>query len=231
MIVVAKSDNKKLGNSAATYLPLSTCPQSCPLLDRGCYAQTGRLSIQLIGKAEVPVEDAHRMEVRGIDALKGARPLRLHVSGDCTTSAQAEHLAEAAERYVARTGNPVWTYTHAWRGISRQAWGCISVLASCETVREVREAQARGYPAALVVEAFPGAARYEVDGRPVVPCPEQTRGITCAECRLCMQGDRLLRSGVTVGFAAHGLRKGVVKQVLAGKRAAEVGGACPTATD
>lgn len=38
----------------------------------------------------------------------------------------------------------------------------------------------------------------------VLACPEQTSGVSCASCRLCMRDDFLRESGATIAFAAHG---------------------------
>lgn len=38
----------------------------------------------------------------------------------------------------------------------------------------------------------------------MLPCPEQTRGVSCAECKLCQRDVYLLHAGITIGFAVHG---------------------------
>src|SRR5262249_41254139 len=138
-----------------------------------------------------------KAEARAIDALTGDRLLRLHVVGDAKTEAAARELGAAARRYSARgnaprRGKKVWTYTHAWRTVAREAWGdSVSVLASVETVREAREAMAAGYAAAVVVAAFEQESAYHIDGTTVLPCPNQTRGVTCRDCGLCRDDERL----------------------------------------
>jgi len=68
------------------------------------------------------------------------------------TDAAALVVAAAAARYRARGGDPVWTYTHAWRDVARESWGQLSIFASCETAADVVEAGARGYAKVLLVE-------------------------------------------------------------------------------
>jgi hypothetical protein len=126
--------------------------------------------------------------VRAIDALTGDRLLRLHVVGDAKTDAAARELGAAARRYSARgnaqrRGKKVWTYTHAWRAVARESWGdAVSVLASVETVREAREAMAKGYAAAVAVAALEREGVYPIGGTRVLSCPHQTRGVTCRGC-------------------------------------------------
>jgi hypothetical protein len=145
-----------------------------------------------------------RLEARAIDGLSGDRPLRLHVVGDCCTEAATRIVAEAARHYRARRGSPVWTYTHAWSVVPRAAWGEVSVLASCESTLQARQAQRKGYAAALVVDRFQREGAYDLDGVRVLPCLWQTRRVSCRRCRLCWDDGRLLARGLTIGFEAHG---------------------------
>lgn len=154
------------------------------------------------------VLDCARAEAREIDALPdNGRDLRLHVVGDCPTNGAAKIVAAAAARYVARGGGSVWTYTHAWRKVHRASWGSVSVLASCENLDQAREATARGYAVAMVVESHPSDRAQVVDGSRVIACPEQTgRGVTCVDCRLCMNdgGLRDRETPAIIALAVHG---------------------------
>jgi hypothetical protein len=73
---------------------------------------------------------------------------------------------------------------------------------------------AAGYAAALVVIDFEREGAYEVDGLKVLPCPEQTRGITCRDCGLCRDDGRLRSAGLVIGFAAHGTGGPAVRRRL-----------------
>jgi hypothetical protein len=154
-------------------------------------------------------------EAQAIATLSGARPLRLHVVGDCTSDETARILARAVEAYRRRGNQPAWTYTHAWRDISRRSFGSISVLASCESIEQVKVARAKGYAAAMVLDRFRSQKAYVVDGVKVIPCPQQTgRTENCATCKLCWNDARLRDTGVTIGFAAHGAQANAVRRQL-----------------
>lgn len=222
-IAVETSTNAKLGPVSASYASQASCPRSCPWYGNGCYAERGLVGWQTRRLNRSAVRGAARIadaEARAIDALTGDRLLRLHVVGDARTDAAAKVLGAAAHRYsrrgnAPRHGRKVWTYTHAWRTVSRESWGeSVSVLASVETVRDARAAMARGYAAAVVVSAFEREGAYPIDGVTVIPCPNQTRGVTCRDCGLCRDDERLRAAGLVIAFQAHGTGGASVRKTL-----------------
>ncbi len=206
---VEKSDNSKLGKGAcsATHVSQASCPTDCAFRNAGCYAEggfVGMATARLNRSTEKDTTRIARMEATAIDGLTGQRPLRLHVVGDSRTNRAARIVSAAARRYRAKHGKPVWTYTHAWKRVRRDSWGNVSVLASCETTADAQEAMRQGYAAALVVDQFRQESAYLVDGLKILPCPAQTRAVTCARCRLCWNAERLLGAELVIAFAAHG---------------------------
>lgn len=208
---IMHSRNDKVGDVAATYAPIAqTCPVSCPLRDSGCYAQSGNVGFQV-----------RRLE-RTLDGLNGdtcavlegdeiahmaahapeGHAMRIHVSGDATSDFRAQQMARGAAAWK----GPIWSYTHAWRDVSRTSWGRVSILASCERIEQVVAAAWRGYASALVVAHHPadGRAYRTPEGVKVIPCPSQTRDVKCTDCRLCWDDARLLEQGACISFAAHG---------------------------
>lgn len=209
---VADSKNVKLGRAALTVVARQSCP-ACPFQGQGCYAEHDNNRIwwdRLTAGAPTatPLELA-RAEAIAIDRLPADRDLRLHVAGDSKTVEGTRMIAAACGRYLDRAellghAVAVWAYSHAWREVPREAWGRVSVLASCETADDVRLANARGYAAALVVPEFLDDAAYTLGGVKMLPCPQQTREKVCTECRLCFGDQRLHRAGLAIGFAVHG---------------------------
>jgi hypothetical protein len=222
-LAVENSANAKLGPCSATYASQASCPRSCPWRGNGCYAEHGRVAYQTRRLNRSAARGALRIaqaEARAIDRLTGDRLLRLHVVGDARTDAAARVLGAAAGRYSRRgnaphRGRKVWGYTHAWRDVARQSWGdAVSVLASVETVRDARAAMAKGYAAAVVVSAFERPSAYRIDDVTVVPCPQQTRKVTCRDCGLCRDDARLLARGLVIAFEAHGSGGAAVRKTL-----------------
>ena len=204
------SANAKLGRVSATYVAQQSCPHDCRFLGSGCFAENGftggfitkRLNRDL--PAGITPEEVAGEEAAAIDGLKGERDLRLHVVGDSVTLDGTKRIARSARRYMARGGQRVWTYTHAWRIVPRRAWGPVSVLASCETEAEVLTARGRGYATAKVVEQHETDRLSRVGQTNLLPCPQETRGVPCSTCRLCLDDRRLKSANITIAFAVHG---------------------------
>jgi len=214
VLAVATSQNAKLGGTAATYAAQVGC-RGCPLLDHGCYAQTGhlgRITRRLNAAAAAQNLDAVQvawLEAEAIEDLPSRRPLRIHVVGDAPSDEAALPIGEACR---ARKG-PSWSYTHFWRQVDRLSWDGVSILASCERPADAAIAHQRGYAAALIVPSFPSPRRFRLGDVDVIPCPEQTgRAPSCAECQLCWRDDYLREHRLAIGFTPHGSNR---RQVLA----------------
>jgi hypothetical protein len=198
----------------------ATCSTSCAFKSGGCYvtsggtkaraaaldvAARGQTSDEVIGHEVRLIDEAFAGGRVPQDGAKGGRDVRLHVGGDVGSIRGAQLLAGAARRWLERGGGTPWTFTHWWREIPRKAFGQISVLASVERPEDVEIARRRGYASALVVAEFASEKAYRLPGSTarVVPCPAETRGTTCVECRLCLDAD-LLAMNVAIGFRVHG---------------------------
>ena len=57
-----------------------------------------------------------------------------------------------------------------------------------------------------------GASR--IDGVTVVPCPQQTRAVTCRDCGLCRDDGRLRSAGLVIAFQAHGSGGAAIRRTL-----------------
>lgn len=214
--LVLKSKNDKIGEISATYASIDgSCPSDCAQKGAGCYAQAGNVGIHSArlnaankvrsrqDAREVAREEARQISA-AIEAGKDVRPLRLHVSGDCRTPSAAKALSKVAGKW--RAG--AYTYTHAWHKVPRAAWGNVSVLASVDRREDIKVAQARGYAVAIIVKEHSADGKaWDMDGTKVIPCPNQTRGVTCNACKLCMDSDKLASMGAAIAFASHGVAK------------------------
>ncbi len=163
-----------------------------------------------------PLEIA-KIEATKIDALTEKRDLRVHVVGDCATAITASIVGAAMVRFEARTGRMAWTYTHAWKFVPIDAWKGARVMASCETLEHIREAAERGYAAAIVVPEYLNAHRayrHPAGDAKIVPCPFETRGVTCDKCRLCMRPESLKATGAVIAFRSHATKAKRVNEVV-----------------
>ena len=200
----------KVTTCSLTYVPMSTCPSTCPLLDNGCMAQHGNLRLHTPkGDPNTAIES----EARLIRAMPAYNPLRLRESGDQPDQAGLEkHTAPAARDWTRRGGQPVWTYTHNWRNIDAKAWGTISALASVHSQEEALEAIDAGYAPALVLPEVP---THSIGDERYVHCPQQRPGrsdFKCRDCQLCFKADWLHQEELVIVFTPHGAGK---KKILA----------------
>lgn len=229
-VYVSDSGNRKIMGSKkvdATYVSIkASCPKSCPLMGEGCYAQlgyTGITSHRLDDEAlNFSPLQAARAEAKAIDdSYQGGpvspnRDLRLHVAGDSRTLVGTRLINKAVERWRNRGGGECWSYTHAWKHVPREEWSSVSILASVSNVSEAKEAKQQGYAPAIVVPEHPSEKAFNIEGSDIkwIPCPAQTRGVGCTDCRLCFKADRLRNDNFGIAFAVHGVMKDKMKRHL-----------------
>jgi hypothetical protein len=230
VIYVSDSGNTKIMGSKkvdATYASIkNTCPSTCSLKNEGCYAQTsfvGMINARMERRARqgTPLQLA-REEARCIDrsynggAVPVGRALRLHVAGDTRVVKGARSINAAISRWKKRGGGDVWSYTHAHRHVPRSEWSNVSVLASVDSTAEVEQARKQGYAPAIVVSEHLSEKSYKLPGSDTtfIPCPNQTRGVGCSDCRLCMKADWLYKTNRGIAFSVHGVRKNNLKKRL-----------------
>lgn len=218
----SETRNTKTGKVAATYASMGSCPLTCPFIDKGCYGKTGRVSKHLrdyFGDGSpFEIAQAEALAIRAMQVKVGL-PIRLHIVGDCSSDQMARMVSDAvATWYIGRGGGPAWTYTHAWRDVSRESWGVVNVLASCETLEEVKQANMRGYRScALVVSTIAATPRgvitcpHAVDVAAKVPENQLTH---CDQCRLCVDAPK--KGTRVIGLPAHGPTR-QVRRVLVRK--------------
>lgn len=200
--------NKELNRQVATtYAAQSTCPATCPFLHCGCYAETGVHTKAIQNRLDNTCTPYNSAVQESLDIIlsPALHPLRLHTAGDCYDTPSAKVIARAAQHYTSKHGQPVWTYTHNHR-IKREAWGIISVLRSCETVRQCVRSARVGFASALVVKDFKQDKAYDLGhGLKGIPCPAQTgRAASCVACGLCLNADRLHRTNCVILLKVHG---------------------------
>lgn len=208
--LVRKTNNKKTGKVAATYITGDTCPDRCPFLSI-CYANQGTM-----GNTPFKIAETHGTEdlartADGIRALPDGALVRHAVSGEPTP----EYVAAMGAAHEDRPDTLGWTYLHSWPDRSPAEFPTNLVPnASCETPEELEKATANGWDTVLVATgADDELIGQKVAGKRVIVCPNQSRGVTCAECKLCMKRDR----AVTIAFLPHGA-KNKIGMAVASKR-------------
>lgn len=206
MITLTKRDsgNAKLGEGVrATYRKVGdTCPQECSLLETGvCYAMHGWVSHHS-DNSEPSREDADEL-LQYLMSLPGGKKIRHHVSGDFFKDDEPDwkYISAMLKGHTKRPDLKGWVYTHGWRRLPSSLMNSpesLTTNASCDNLEEAQEAVDQGWPTVVVVDEDSDGEELE-DGTPVVICPNQTDGLSCSECQLCLKKDRKS----VVGFREH----------------------------
>ena len=187
-----------------TARPQHTCPTDCPFMGMGCYAESGPagslFKIYEHGQASAEqLIDAFTSLKRGV--------IRLNVTGDYLLDDGTPDL-EYIEACNHASHLDVISYTHAWRRLDARMFHPKTLPnASCESVSDVAEARAAGWPVVLTAadDSLPTA-----DGAKVVTCLFDTHQTQCVDCGLCARQQR----AAVVRFVVHGARKNVAKRQL-----------------
>lgn len=210
-----KSGNRKTGPIPVTMTAASTCPPSCPLMNRGCYAEQHMVAIHWrrlsAGKSGLPWGDF----LAEVEALPEGQLWRHNEAGDLPGQGEELDIHLLARLVTANVGRRGFTYTHKDFRKYRQAFLSanmfgFTVNVSTDNLKDADAAAALGLPVTTVLpHDAPSKGNRTPEGRHIVVCPaELSEKVTCERCELCAIGDRKS----IVGFRAHGDRKKQITQ-------------------
>jgi hypothetical protein len=205
------SGNAKTGRIPVSTSSASTCPDSCPLKQGGCYAKGGKLSIHW---------QAVTSGARGVDFDQFADQIKKLPRGQLWRHNQAGDLvgendkidAPQLQRLVeSNKGKRGFTYTHKPLNVENQKLikhandNGFTINLSANNPSGVDALMA--LKIAPVVTVLPENApkiSYSKQGHKIVVCPAQSNDkTTCETCGLCQLVDR----PYIIGFLAHGASK------------------------
>lgn len=208
VLFVRESGNRKTGPIPVTMTAASTCPPSCPLMNRGCYAEQHMVAIhwrRLSAGGGISWQEFLK-EVR---ALPKGQIWRHNEAGDLPGVGERLDVAKLEQLVLANKGRRGFTYTHKSLkhvAIYRTAVHLgFTINISTDTLKQADEAAALGLPVTTVLpHNAPNKGNRTPNGRHIVVCPAELRDeVTCERCKLCAVGSRKS----IVGFRAHGDRK------------------------
>jgi hypothetical protein len=203
-LISFSSSNRITGEMMVTTSPRATCPGSCPLKDKECYAEKGHLG-GWIWSALDNGEPGQKSRMRiftfaqlltVIRLLGKGETWRHNQAGDLITDATGTiHRAKIQALTAANEGKQCFTFTHH------------DVLANTENRATVKEACDAGFtinlsadtleeadaladlniaPVCVVVPATQATNTTTPKGRKVTICPaRRKKGVTCRTCRIC----------------------------------------------
>lgn len=186
----------------ATYRAVGhSCHKGCSLLNNGCYAQSGNVALQMRDRYSNNDGDVF---LRELDRIPHGAIIRLHVSGDVMTNEgpngsetlDVPYIQALIQGAKSRPDVTMYGYTHSWRMMDPTIFPPNLIMnASCDTPDDVRDARSAGWQTTTVVASDTEWKR----NNDTVICPNQTIGVSCAQCKLCMR-----ERPMTIAFKAHG---------------------------
>jgi len=215
--VVKKSSNSKVGKIPVTNSHSGTCPKSCPMITKGCYARAGyytRLNWDKIDAGERGGSWADLCDT--IADLKAGQLWRHNVSGDLPHINETIDMWKLVELIHANKGKRGFTYTHhdMENKVNREAVqvanreGFTVNLSGNNPAHADTLADLGIAPVVTVLPADQLENTVTPAGRKIVVCPAVTKtDVSCESCQLCQRVDR----AAIIGFPAHGSQKKAIK--------------------
>ena len=213
-----KSENVKVGPIPVSTSDSSTCPNTCPLIKKGCYAKTGPLRIHW---------DKVSQGIRGISwsnflskikALPSGQLWRANQAGDLPGKGNRLNVTQLRQLVAANSGKRGFTYTHKplfHRGeklaIKEANEKGLTINLSANTLTDAdKKMKLDIAPVVVVVASHETMPKKTADGHALVPCLAQKHeSMTCEKCQLCAKQRKSI-----VAFAAHGTSKNHVINVV-----------------
>lgn len=213
------SRNRKTGPIPVATSSRNTCPDSCPLQRRGCYADNGPLRIHWDKVTETGVTFDEFL--RQIARLPRNQLWRYGQAGDLP-----ERREDVLRLAKANGRRPVIAYTHhrdvdAYREAERLGF---HINLSADDLGESDKLKEAGLSVVAVLPAAYGRQANEPmrdyrdrmggklslvtpAGNPVAICPATYADTDCDRCRACAKPRP---GGTIIGFPAHGSRKKLI---------------------
>jgi hypothetical protein len=207
------SRNKKTGPMPVSTSSRETCPTTCTLQGRGCYADNGplRLHWDKVTQSGVTFDEF----LRQVQALPRSQLWRYGQAGDLPPD-----TTDVIRLAKANGHRPVIVFTHG-RAFQtyREATGLgFHVNLSCDSLKEADALSSEGLSMVVVLPTFYARQKDEAlrtyrariggrlglttpGGRGVAICPATYYETDCSRCQVCAKA----RAGGTImGFPAHG---------------------------
>lgn len=220
----------KVGGNAKTGLLTSTsskdtCPDTCPLKGKGCYARFGNVAMVWENVSNGKWTMEFSAFLNRIKMIPKGSLWRHNQAGDLpgiNLAIDGKVLSQIVEANKGRRG---FTYTHkplnkANLKIIRSAIEKgFTINISTETLSQVDSVKELGLPIAVVLPKdtpIDGSIRTinTPKGNKVLICPQQINPETmnCANCGLCARANR----SYAIGFVAHGNARNMANAITKG---------------
>ena len=224
--LVVKSGNVKTGAMPNSMSHAGTCPDACPLKQKGCYAKCGPIGyifsclstgyMERKGK-RYPFGMTYAQFMAAIKALPAGQAWRHNTAGDLQGDGKEINGYALGQLVGANKGKRGYTYTHydpkfgrntTLIGLANESGFTINLSANSLKHADELKAANCGPVCVLLPSDFKGVSGETPAGNRFIVCPAQTKGLTCDKCLLCQK-----QRGVIVGFLNHGAGKNAADKV------------------
>jgi hypothetical protein len=217
--------NTKTGRIPVTTSGRQTCPITCPLYEKGCYAKynfLGNFWKKLTeGKAKGGL--TYNQLLEKIESLPIGTLWRMNQAGDLQASRTGRISTRALKQLIrVNKGKNGFTYTHHRIDLSHNRnlidlanKSGFTVNLSSNNLNEADWYLALNIaPVCTLLEVDAPNVSYTPLGNKVIACPaEKSDKVTCETCKLCAITDR----DYVIGFRAHGSAKKTVDLIASDK--------------
>lgn len=215
-----KSANVKTGPIPTSVTSANSCPNSCPFMGSGCYAESGPLAIHWSKTSNGERGSTWGEFCETIEALPVGQLWRHNVAGDLPGHNENINAAMLGELVAANIGKRGFTYTHKtnnpdnfqWIKAANQ-WGFTVNLSANNLEHADQLAALEIGPVVTVLPIDAPKTTTTPNGRTVVACPATyLHHISCDTCQLCQR-----QRTTIIGFPAHGTGKAKAQRVFFAK--------------
>jgi len=215
---IKKSSNVKTGKIPVSTSCSSTCPNSCPLKEKGCYAKTGPVSWNWAKVSKGLRGDDYNVFIRNIADLEHGQLWRHNVAGDLKHNNQRIDKTALNLLVRANQGKKGFTYTHHKTSlkVNREAIKAandkgFTINLSANNLIEADKLTALNIAPVVVILSTEQTENLTTpNGLKVVVCPAVIKDdVSCQTCQLCQKQERPI-----IGFPAHGVQKKIVNLML-----------------
>lgn len=203
------SSNGKTGPMPAVMAEQNTCPDSCGLKGKGCYAENWPLSLHWnrLSKGEAPKSVSLEQLAQEIKSLPNRTVWRYATAGDLPGNNESIDTEALNTIVAANRKKRGFTYTH--KSLTKDNLAAIraankagfTINQSCDRVEQLDEH--KDIPKVILLAPDEKRKSLMINGHLVVTCPFAIRKTQCVNCELCAVADR----GFVIGFPAHGGKK------------------------
>lgn len=213
--------NSKTGIMPVTTSSRDTCPDTCSLKERGCYAKYSFLGNYWNKLTDGKVKNAlsYSELLKAITKLPKGQLWRHNQAGDLLHN-NGTIDGEKLKRLInANKDKRAIVYTHHLPSVGNNASliklandNGLTINLSSDTLKQADEYVASGIaPVVTLLQLGGDKVSYTPAGNKVVKCPaDKAKGITCASCGLCALSNR----EYIIGFEVHGTAKKAINNSL-----------------